>query len=125
MARKRQSENALRRKVAADSEKQKEYGNIWQEIASGRKDLQNRFPEISFLEGAVGFNTNLFSYARRLVRLAEENENPIHKGSPNTPTQDGPGLIIKSFARPIFKDFEGKLADSLPSCVMSWALSIR
>ncbi len=43
MARKRQAENTVRRRVGTDSEKQKEYGNIWQEIAAGRRALTATF----------------------------------------------------------------------------------
>ena len=115
MAKKRQAENALRSKIAADSEKQKEYGNVWQEIAAGRKDLQNRFPEISFLESAVGLNTTLFNYARTLVRLAEENAKPDAERLPEYTEARRASLELNLFSpAPIYKDFEkAKLAGSL------------
>lgn len=115
MAKKRQAENALRSKIAADSEKQKEYGNVWQEIATGRKDLQNRFPEISFLESAVGFNTNLFNYARTLVRLAKENARPNAERLSEYTEARRASLELNLFSpAPIYKDFEKmKLVGSL------------
>lgn len=112
---KRQAENALSSKIAVDSEKQKAYENIWQEIAAGRKDLQNRFPEISFLEAAAGLNTTLFNYARRLVRLAEENAKPNAERLPEFAEARRASLELNLFSpAPIYKDLErAKLAGSL------------
>ena len=115
MSKKRQAEDALRSKIAADSEKQKEYENVWQEITAGRKDLQNRFLEISFLESAGGLNTNLFNYARTLVRLAKENAKPNAERLPEYTEARRPSLELNLFSpAPIYKDFEKiKLAGSL------------
>ncbi len=115
LTRKQQTEDALRRRIAADSVKQKEYGNVWREIAAGRKDLQNRFPEISFLESAVGLNTTLFNYARTLVRLAEENAKPDAERLPEYTEARRASLELNLFSpAPIYKDFEkAKLSGSL------------
>ena len=115
MARKRQSENTLRIKIVSDSEKQKAYGKLWQEIAAGRRDLQKRFLEISFLESSGGFNTTLFDYARRLVRLVEENAKPNAERLPEYTDSRRTSLELSLFSpAPIYKDLEKtKLAGSL------------
>src|SRR4029078_5386168 len=74
MARKRASEQALRSSISADPRKQKEYGDAWDAIAKGRRDLATYERDRRFLDLAAGFNTPLFGYARALVRLADQNE---------------------------------------------------
>ena len=115
LAKKQRAEDAVRRKIAADSRKQKEYGNVWREIAAGRKDLQNRFPEISFLESPAGLNTILFNYARTLVRLSEENAKPDTNRLPEYTEARRASLELNLFSpAPIYKDFEkAKLSGSL------------
>lgn len=115
MARKRQAENTLRRRVGTDSEKQKAYGNIWQEIAAGRRALQQRFMDISFLESAFGLNTSLFNYARTIVRIAEENAKPDSERLPQYTDARRASLELNLFSpAPIYKDHEKiKLEGSL------------
>lgn len=115
MARKRQAENTLRTKIATDPDKQKEYGNIWQEIGAGRKALQHRFLDISFLESTFGLNTSLFHYARRLVRLVEENAKPNTERLPEYTDARRAPLELDLFSpAPVYKDHEKiKLAGSL------------
>lgn len=115
MAKKRGAEDSLRRRIAASAEKQKAFGDAWQEIAEGRKQLQNRFREISFLEGAAGLNTTLFSFARTLARLATENTKPDAERLPEYTEARRASLELNLFSpAPVYKDFEqAKLADSL------------
>ena len=114
LAKKVQRERALLRRIPAGAAKQKEDGP-WQEIAKGRKELQNRFLEISFLEGAAGLNTTLFSLARTLVRLASENAKPDTERLAEYTEARRASLELNLFSpAPIYKDLEKtKLAGSL------------
>ena len=89
MARKRIAEQALQNSVNGDARRKKEYGDAWDAIAKGRRDLATYERDRRFLEPTVtspvlpaGFNTVLFGYARTLVRLADENEKPDIKRLP-------------------------------------------
>ena len=115
MAKKRQTEDALRRRIATNPENQKEYGDVWQQITKGRKELHDRFLEISLLESPVGLNTTLFSLARTLVRLTTENTKPDTERLPEYTDARRASLELNLFSpAPIYKDLEKtKLAGSL------------
>ncbi|HXG65221.1 MAG TPA: S46 family peptidase [Blastocatellia bacterium] len=115
MARKAKAEEALRRNVAADPAKQKDYGDAWEAIAKGRKALPSFAREYNFLESGYGFNTTLFGYARTLVRLAEENAKPNAERLPEYTDARRESLEMELYSpAPIYKDLEKiKLADSL------------
>ncbi len=115
MARKRKSEQALRNPIAADPQKQKEYGDAWEAIAKGRKDLAQYERDRRFMDLAAGFNTPLFTYARLLVRLAEENEKPNAKRLPEFTEARRAALEGTLYSTaPIYDDYEKlKLAKSL------------
>lgn len=115
MAKKRLDEQALRNSIAADPQKKQEYGGVWDAIAKGRKDLASYERDRRFLDLAAGFNTPLFSYARILVRLAEENEKPDAQRLPEYTTTRRAALEASLYSTaPIYDDFEKmKLANSL------------
>jgi hypothetical protein len=115
LPKKRRAEDALRKSVAADPRKQKEYGDAWQAIAKGREELRHNFSEISFLEPAIAFNTNLFTLARMLVRLAAEDTKPDAERLPEYSQARRASLELSLFSTaPVYKDFEeAKLAGSL------------
>ncbi|HWP43053.1 MAG TPA: S46 family peptidase [Blastocatellia bacterium] len=115
MERKRKAEQALRRMVAADPKKQKEYGDAWDAIAKGRKELPSYFRELSLLENGAAFNTELFGYARTLVRLAAENARPNAERLPEYTDARRASLEMNLYSpAPIYADFEKfKLAGSL------------
>lgn len=122
MAKKRQSEQALRNSIAADPRKKQEYGGAWDAIAKGRRDLatyerDRRFldPTISTVILPAGFNSTLFGYARTLVRLADENQKPDAQRLPEFMNARRAALEANSFSTaPIYDDFEKvKLANSL------------
>src|SRR5687768_2672484 len=75
MARKQKGEDALRASIA-DAAKQAKYGDAWDAIAKAHKGLAAFAKDRRFIDLGAGFNTSLFSHARTLVRLAEENEKP-------------------------------------------------
>jgi hypothetical protein len=115
MARKRVAEQALRNSINADARKQKEYGDAWDAIAKGRRDLAQYDRDRRFLDLAAGFNTPLFGYARALVRLADENEKPDAKRLPEYTNARRAALLGSLYSTaPIYDDFEkARLANSL------------
>lgn len=106
MSKKRQAEDTLRTQVSTDPKRQKEYGEAWQAIAKGRKELQASFLEISFMESGFA-NTELFGFARTLVRLATENTKPNSERLPEYTEARRASLELNLFSTtPIYEDFE-------------------
>ncbi len=71
LARKRSEEEDLRRRVAAHPEL-RGIGDPWADIEQATRAARALADEYTFLEGAAGFNSRLFRYARALVRGAAE-----------------------------------------------------
>jgi hypothetical protein len=115
IAKKTKAEYALRRSVASDLKKQKEYGDAWDNIAKGRQGLRSYYREESLLEKGSGFNSDLFSIARALVRLAAENAKPNAERLPEYTDARQASLELDLYSpAPIYDDFEkAKLAESL------------
>jgi hypothetical protein len=112
---KRKSEEALRKAIAADAKRQKEYGDAWDAIATAHKSLSSFAKERRFLDLSAAFNTQLFGIARSLVRLAEESEKPNAQRLPEYTDARRASLEQQLYSpAPIRKDLEKlKLADSL------------
>jgi hypothetical protein len=112
--RKQKAEQALRQSVAADAKKQKEFGDAWDAIAKGRKELPTYFRELSLLENGAGFNSDLFEYARTLVRIAEESAKPNAERLPEYTDARRASLELGLYSpAPVYDDFEKfKLAES-------------
>ena len=73
---KRKQEQELRDYVDADPARKAKYGNAWDEIAKAQTVYRNIETPLSFIEGGRGFSSKYFSYARALVRGAEERKKP-------------------------------------------------
>ncbi len=115
MARKGQAEETLRRVVASDARRQKEYGDAWEQIARARKGLPAYERERRFLDSEWGFNSQLFNLARKLVRLTEESEKQNGERLPEYTDARRASLELDLYSpAPIYDEFEKmKLADSL------------
>ncbi|HTG13738.1 MAG TPA: S46 family peptidase [Blastocatellia bacterium] len=115
IAKKRNAEEVLRARLAADPTKRKEYGDAWDNIAKGRKSLAGYYRELSLIETGAGFNSELFSIARNLVRMAAEATKPNSKRLPEYSDARRESLELGLFSpAPIFDDLEKtKLAGSL------------
>jgi len=115
IANKQRAETELRRSIAADPRKQKEYGDAWDAIARGRKAQPSYEVERRFLESEWGFNSTYFDFARTLVRMAEENTRPNEKRLPEYTDARRASLEQELYSpAPIYDDFEkAKLGDSL------------
>lgn len=73
---KRDAENKLRRAVADDPAKQKQFGAIWDEIAAYANEYRAFYVEYSLLERAPATGSELFSLARTINRYAVEKAKP-------------------------------------------------
>lgn len=114
IAKKAKAEDAVRRTVAADPKKQKEYGDAWDNIAKGRAGLNSYYRQYSLISSGAGFNSDLFAKARALVRLAAENAKPNAERLPEYTDARRASLELRLYSpAPIFDDLEKvKLADS-------------
>jgi hypothetical protein len=123
MAKKRLAEQALRNSINANPQKKKEYGDAWDAIAKARRDLATYERDRRFLDPTTGttpvvpagFNSQLFMYARTLVRLADENLKPDAERLPEFTNARRAGLETTLYSTaPIYDDLEkAKLANSL------------
>src|ERR1051325_8359963 len=115
MARKTKEEQALRKAVAANPERQQLYAGHWDAIAAAHKAYPSYIRERRIFEQAGGFNSVLFGYARTLVRMAEESKKPNNERLPEYTDARRASLELGLFSpAPIHEDFEKlKLADSL------------
>jgi Peptidase S46 len=113
--RKMREEDALRKSIAADPNRQKMYGDAWDAIAKAHRDYPSYIKERRIFDQAGGFNTVLFDFARTLVRLAAENEKPNGERLPEYTDARRASLELGLYSpAPIHDDFEKlKLADSL------------
>ncbi|MBO9542966.1 MAG: S46 family peptidase [Caulobacter sp.] len=76
MAAKRADEDALRAKVAADPALAAQTGAAWDEIAQAQHAAAELFVPWRMLESGAGLGSELYYYARLLVRAAVEREKP-------------------------------------------------
>lgn len=72
---KRRAESELRAAVANDP-KYAALGDPWADIERANQRARELGDELTFIEGAAGFNSRLFRYARSLVRAAAERDKP-------------------------------------------------
>jgi hypothetical protein len=115
MARKTKEEEALRKSIAANPERQKMYGDAWNAIAKAHQNYPSYIRDRRIFDQAGGFNSTLFNVARTLVRLAAENEKPNAQRLPEYTDARRTSLELALYSpAPIHEDFEKlKLADSL------------
>jgi hypothetical protein len=76
MAAKQAAEDALRAKVAADPKLAAETGAAWNEIAAAQGQAIELYPTLRMLESGAGGGSDLYYYARLLVRAAQERTKP-------------------------------------------------
>jgi V8-like Glu-specific endopeptidase len=76
LARKAREEAELRARVMADPALRAQAGDAWDQIAEAQQRYRDLLVPYVFVEGAGGFSSDLFGYARHLVRTAEERAKP-------------------------------------------------
>jgi len=115
IGRKTKEEDALRKSIAANPDRQKMYGDAWDAIAKAHQGLPSYIRERRIFDQAGGFNSALFGFARTLVRLAAENQKPNAERLPEYTDARRASLELGLYSpAPIHEDFEKlKLADSL------------
>lgn len=73
---KRREDAALKARVAANAALARDIGDPWGEIAQAQVALRALYDSYTLQESRGGFRSELFSYARALVRAAEEKAKP-------------------------------------------------
>ena len=76
MTSKRADEQALRAKVSADPALRGSTASAWDDMAKAQASYRNQFLNYTFIENAAGFNSELYRFARSLVRAAAERAKP-------------------------------------------------
>ena len=76
MERRAAEERKLRDAVMADPKLKASAGNAWDEISRAQQTYRDILFPYALIEGAAGFNSELFGYARMLVRAADERAKP-------------------------------------------------
>ena len=104
---KRAADEDLRVRVARDAKLAKAIGNPWGEIANAQHALAALSRPYIFMEQRAGLGSNLFGYARALVRAAQERVKPNGDRLP----EYGEGRLsllhkIVLDARPVYPDVE-------------------
>jgi hypothetical protein len=115
MAKKSAEESKMRQAIASDAAKKTEFGDPWAEIAKAMDTEKQIYPPLTYFERRGGFSGELASFARILVRAAEERPKP--NGDRLREYRDSalPSLEQDLFSTaPIYKSLErAELADSL------------
>jgi hypothetical protein len=76
LARKRDAEAALAKRIAGDPMLAEATGKPWADIARAERTARALDPRYIFIESGAGFDSRLFRYARVLVRAAAERTKP-------------------------------------------------
>jgi len=115
IARKQKEEQALRKAIAENPERQKMYGDAWDAIAKAHHTYPSFVKERRIFEQMGGFNSTYFGFARTLVRLADENQKPNAERLPEYTDARRASLELALYSpAPIHNDLEElQLADSL------------
>jgi len=114
------SERDLRRRVAQNPELAKQYGGAWDAIEKAQQDLLALQPDLDWIEAPGAprppwARTSLFTWAKTLVRGAEERDKPNEQRLEEFADARLPGLTQRLLApRPLDPQFEiAKLAFGL------------
>jgi hypothetical protein len=115
MAKKSAQERQLRDAVRADAKHAKEWGSAWDEVAAALKAQRGLQRELALFEQHQAMNTQLFTIARHLVRMADESAKPNAERLREYTQSARESLEQELFSdAPIYPDLETvKLADSL------------
>ena len=76
MQRKAQDETALKSQVAGNAQLAANFGDPWSDIEKALQTERSIYEPYVFIEGAAGFNSELFRYARTIVRYSAERPKP-------------------------------------------------
>ena len=115
MEKKQADEKQFRDYVAANPDRQKEYGDPWTEIADAESVVKGIFFDFTYVESLAGFRGSLASNARFVVRAAHEkakrNDERL-RGFTDSAIKTQEQRLLST--TPVYKDLEKvELADSL------------
>ena len=112
IAAKRKSDDALQAAVAADPRLFAQIGKPWDEIAAVQAERKALYTRYVFMEADAGMGSDLFGYARRLVRAAEERTKPNAERLPAYTDSRLPLLEKRILdARPVYPQLEQLLLE--------------
>jgi Peptidase S46 len=101
------AEKELRAKVEADPALKEAYGGAWDAIAEAEKKMRNVATRYVLLEQGVGFWSDLFDHARRLVRAATELPKPNEQRLREFVDSQKPALLQKvTSTAPIYEELD-------------------
>jgi hypothetical protein len=75
-------EQDFRRRVNADAKLKQLYGGLWDEIAAVEQKARQLYLPYMYIEAGRGFQSDLFTHAKRLVRMAAEYAKPNEERLP-------------------------------------------
>jgi hypothetical protein len=112
---KKQAEEKAFRAAVANNPGNKDVAAAWDEVAKAQKVRARKIGAYTLLEGAAAFNSTLFSYARKLLRAAEEFPKPNKDRLPEYTDAKKQSLELSLLSEEALSpEYEGyKLADSL------------
>ena len=106
MAAKAEAEKKLRESIERDPEKQKQFGDAWDVIATAQKIKREIYEEYR-LSGTLGFFSKYFSIARHLFRLSQELPEPNTERLPEYQEAGLESLYQQIYSpAPIYDDVE-------------------
>jgi hypothetical protein len=107
LASKMRDEERLRARVTADPRLRSAAGSAWDAIARAQLAARRLSPRRAFLEGSEGFRSELYAYARTLVRAAAERAKPNEHRLREYTEAALPGMTQRLFApRPVYPALE-------------------
>ncbi|WP_211474014.1 S46 family peptidase [Collimonas humicola] len=107
MQQKQDDETALRKFVAQTPALQAKVGGAWDAIAASQQAYRQIEAPYGMIEGGRGFSSKYFSYARDLVRGAEERAKPNGERLPEYADAKLPEVEQELFSTaPVYPDFE-------------------
>jgi hypothetical protein len=100
-------ERELRERVSNDAKLAQQTGGAWDDVGKAQARYREIYDRYLYLESGTGFNTDLFFYARLLVRGAAErarpNEQRLREYADSNLPKMSAGLLA---ATPIYPEFE-------------------
>src|SRR5688572_29398135 len=100
-------ERELRERVSNDAKLAQQTGSAWDDVGKSQARYREIYDRYLYLESGTGFNTDLFFYARLLVRGAAErakpNEQRLREYADSNLPKISAGLLA---ATPIYPEFE-------------------
>jgi hypothetical protein len=104
---KRKTEATLRAAIEGRPERRERFGDAWDNVARARRELPAYNIERVMFEGGLAFFSDYFTYARTLVRWAEESRKPNGERLPEFTDARRPQIERQLGSEaPVYPDFE-------------------